>query len=203
MQKRIFGIGCAVALISGGTIGFAWAQAAAPQAQDKPRLTLADTPAPVRAAVVRLTREGNVTQVVKEVDSKGNTTYDIEWEAQGEATDAEFSETGEVIELATHINANSLPPAVSSAIAAAFPGATIKGAEAKQLYFYEVVVVMPDGKSREVAAAANGQLGDDDSDDDGDDEGDDESEDDDGDEDDDDGDGDEDDDNDDGEEDDD
>jgi hypothetical protein len=170
MNKRIVEWGLALVLLSGGAIGLALAQAPRGEANqvieddgDKAGIKLADAPAPVRAAIAKLTADKNVKQIFKEV-SNGTTTYDVEYQVDGQASDVEISESGEVLEIATVIKAAALPEAASKAVAKAFPKGTIKGAESVQVFFYEVVVTV-NGEDREIKVGANGQIADDDDDD--------------------------------------
>lgn len=178
MNKLIVGVSVAVLLLGGSAIGFAFAQAVNDDEDNKAIVQLADAPAPVRAAIAKLTSEKNVRQVARETDAAGRTTFDVEYDAQGRALEAEISDSGDVLEVSTAINADALPAAAANAIAAAYPGGTIKAAESKEVFFYEVVV-MADGREHEVQVTANGQIGDDDddADDGGEDEDEDESED--------------------------
>lgn len=154
-------------LVSGVAIGLALAQAPRGDANqiaddddaNKAGIKLADAPAPVRAAIARLTADQNVKQIFKEI-SNGSTTYDVEYQVDGQASDVEISESGEVLEIATVIKAGALPEAASKAVARAFPKGTITGAESVQVFFYEVVVNV-NGVDREIKVGANGQIADD------------------------------------------
>ena len=169
---------CLAALVLGaGTSGFAFMQAANQGLHNKISITFASAPATVRAAILALTTEQSVKQISKETDARGRTTYEVAYDADGAAADAEINETGEVLEIAKPIDASALPTAVSSAIAAAYPSGIVKTAESKQVFCYEVILSV-DGQHREVVVTADGQLSDDDFDDNDDDDDDDHDEDD-------------------------
>lgn len=179
MTKRLGALSFGVALLMGGVIGFAVAQAPPkPQEGDDEgqSIQLADVPAPVRAALGKHTAEKNVKQVSKEIE-RGMTVYEFAYEADGKAGEVEISESGDVLEVETAIQVSALPKAASAAIAKAYPKGTIKEAEAIQAFFYEVVVTS-DGKDRELTVTAGGQLDDDDNGEDDDDDEDDEEDDD-------------------------
>jgi hypothetical protein len=165
MTKRTFGVSLAVLLAGSGAIGYAFAQAVNDDAgEDKSAIKLSDAPAPVRAAVAKITNEKNVTRVHAETNSDGSTTFDVAYQTDGKSSEAEISENGDVMEISTIINANALPTAAANALAKAFPNAPVKAAESKQVFFYEVVVSV-NGQDKEVRVAASGQMGDDDDDD--------------------------------------
>jgi hypothetical protein len=171
MNKSIVRAGLAPLLLSAGATGFALAQAPPKPPTDDddkaPTIKLADTPAPVRAAVAKLTAEKNVKQVTTET-SHGVTTYEVEYQADGKTSEAELSANGDVLEIVTSLKADALPSAAAAAIAKAFPKATISEAESVQQFSYEVVVTL-NGKTVELNVDAAGNIADDDDDEDEDD----------------------------------
>jgi YD repeat-containing protein len=64
--------------------------------EDKIEMTLAEMPAPVREAVLKLTPEANITQLSRETEN-GQAVYEVEYTAYGRATEAEFNAQGALL----------------------------------------------------------------------------------------------------------
>lgn len=127
-------------------------------------IALSQAPAAVQAAAQRLANGAPITAVTMETDD-GVTTYEVDWSVGGVAHAAELSTAGDVLERETQVDPNTLPAAVLAKLRAKFPNATVKGAEATEVHYYEVTLVIG-GKTREVGIAASGALMDDDDDED-------------------------------------
>lgn len=60
-------------------------------------MTLADMPAPVREAILKLTPEANITQLSRETEN-GQMVYEVEYSADGRTREAEFNAEGVLLE---------------------------------------------------------------------------------------------------------
>lgn len=152
-----------------GAIGVAYAQQTKPPAPAPPAamhaaaheddeviIKLADAPQAVRDAIAKLTADKNIKQVSRETDD-GVTIFEVEYESAGKSMSADLSEKGDVLIIDTKITADSLTDAASRAIKKAYPKGTIKGTEAVQEFYYEVIVEV-DGKRHEVKVTATGEV---------------------------------------------
>jgi uncharacterized membrane protein YkoI len=107
---------------------------------------------------------GEVTSVEKETED-GNVVYDVELKHKGRKYEMDIREDGTVIEIEKEIPAKDLPEAVSKALDAKYPKATIKevmeiykvkGKEEK-LAEYEVTLETAEKKTVEVKASLDGK----------------------------------------------
>lgn len=160
MNRNLIAAGLAGIALTGGLLAFAHVPQGQPPAKEKEGdevvVKLADAPAPIRAAIAKLTPEKGVKKVTKETD-EGVTAFEADYEVDGVACSAKLTERGEVMELEKGVNAGALPEAVSKAIAKKYPKGAVKSAEAVQLFYFEVVMTT-DGKTHEVKVFASGEV---------------------------------------------
>lgn len=158
--------------LAGAILGIAWAQDKPPavpgqkapakpeakeedEAAEAQEMKLADAPKPVQAAINKLTG-GKSAKISKESD-EGVTIYEVAYEVDGQKHSADISAAGDVIALEAVVKADSLPKAVTDAIAKAHPKSTIKQAESVQEFFYEIVVTV-DGKNHALKVSPAGEI---------------------------------------------
>jgi hypothetical protein len=79
------------------------------------------------------------------------------YEVDGQTRSADISANGDVMAIESTVKNETLPKAVTDAIAKAHPKSSIKSAESVQEFFYELVV-MVDGKPHEVKVTAAGGI---------------------------------------------
>lgn len=119
-------------------------------------ITFADVPRAVRDTFEDRTDGAKPTKVERIVD-EDVTKYEIEYARHGDTASLTMSDKGEVLEMETPVAIKHLPAAVRTEILKDYPGATIEAAEAVQLFYYEMDVVV-DGKTIEVVAQATGDI---------------------------------------------
>jgi uncharacterized membrane protein YkoI len=119
-------------------------------------ITFADAPRSVRDTFEDRTDGAKPTKVERIVD-EDVTKYEVEYARHGDTASMTMSDKGEVLEMETPVAIDRLPAAVRAEIMKDYPGATIEAAEAVQLFYYEMDVVV-DGKTVEVVALATGDI---------------------------------------------
>ncbi|MFI5455228.1 MAG: PepSY-like domain-containing protein [Isosphaerales bacterium] len=131
---------------------------------DEVKIELKDVPKAVLDAVKAKFPKAELTGATKETE-EGKTTYEIALKDKGQKVDVALTADGKITEIETEIAARDLPEAVSSALEAKYPKATIKKAEliteidgAKESKNYEVVVVTEAKKSLEVKVSPEGKI---------------------------------------------
>jgi uncharacterized membrane protein YkoI len=103
-----------IALCTGLALAIS-AVAAEKEHEDKPVVvTLADLPAPARAAVEKWLAGGTVQKIEKE-DEDGKVVYDVEATVKGKHAEADIAADGTVLTTEEEIAFNTLPKAVSDA----------------------------------------------------------------------------------------
>ena len=111
---------------------------------DGVRISLAEAPPAVQAAVATLLAGAPFGNLFQEVD-EGATVYELEWTAAEGPKSAKIALDGTVVELETEIDPATLPAAVVAAITARYPAGEITEAETVVLpdnpLLYEVEVV--------------------------------------------------------------
>lgn len=123
---------------------------------DEASIQLADAPAPVRMAILKLTSEKSISKIMRESD-EGMTAFEVEYTEGGAESSALLTDQGVVMELEKSVDKDSLPPAAMKAVMKHRPNATVKKAVSVQAFFYEVELSV-DGKDRAVKVHANGQV---------------------------------------------
>ena len=131
------------------------ADESAAKSSEKP-IELAQAPQAVRSAIERVTKDGQVTRVTHE-DDEGMSMYEVEFTQQGLECSAAITEGGEVTEIERGVAASALPPAITSAIAAKYKGATVKKAERLEMHLFEVAV-SKGSKTHSVKVFASGEI---------------------------------------------
>ena len=119
-------------------------------------IAFSDAPRSVRDTFKKLTNGAKPTKVERIVD-EDVTKYEIEYDRHGDTASATMSDKGAVLEMEAPTAIKHLPAAVRTEVLKDYPGATIKVAEAVQLFYYEMDVVV-DGKTIEVVAQATGDI---------------------------------------------
>jgi|GEM_PF-3093473 len=119
-------------------------------------ITFADAPRSVRDTFEDRTDDAKPTKVERIVD-EDVTKYEIEYALHGGTASMTMSDKGEALEMETPVAVKHLPAAVHAEIMKDYPHATIEAAEAVQLFYYEMDVLV-DGKKIEVVAVATGDI---------------------------------------------
>lgn len=131
---------------------------------DKPQKIAPDKlPEKVSAAIKARFPGAQITSAEKETEN-GKVVYDIELKHQGRKYEMDIQEDGTVIEIEKEVAAKDVP-AVTKAVTAKFPGATIKdimevnkveGKKETPIH-YEVTITTADKKSKEVIVSLDGK----------------------------------------------
>lgn len=131
---------------------------------DEEKIPLQDVPRAVLDAVKTRFPNGEIKSAEKEVED-GQTSYEIALRDGGHAIDVALSANGAIVEIEKEIAVKDVPKPVASAVAAKYPGATIRKAEeivaykgGKEEKSYEVVVAESGKKSVEVKLSADGKI---------------------------------------------
>jgi len=119
-------------------------------------ISIDGAPRAVRKAFEKRSNDAISTRVERIVD-EGVTKYEIEYASDAGTASMTFTDRGEVIEVETPVRLKELPKAIRAEIMKDYPGATIKSAEAVQMFYYEMDVIV-DGKIIEIAAYATGDI---------------------------------------------
>jgi uncharacterized membrane protein YkoI len=152
------GVSAAMVLVVLGT-----AAGADDKGKDK-KVPLDKIPKPVMDAIKARFPEAEITSVEKETED-GKVVYDIELKQKGRKYEMDIREDGTVIEIEKEIKAKDLPEAVTKALKAKYPKATIqeimevnkvKGKDEKPDH-YEVLLVTADKKKLEVTVSLDGK----------------------------------------------
>jgi uncharacterized membrane protein YkoI len=128
------------------------------------KISLDKAPKAVQDAIKARFPDGEVTSVEKETED-GKVVYDIELKQKGRKYEMDILEDGTVIEIEKEIAAKDLPAAVSKALEAKYPKATIKEVmevykvkdKDEKLTEYEVTLETADKESKEVKVSLDGK----------------------------------------------
>ena len=140
---------------------------------DEQKVELKDVPQAIQAAVKARFPQGKMTEASKEVE-KGKTIYEVEVEDGDTEYDVAATAEGKILEVEKEITVASLPKAVTAAVEAKYPGATIKEAEAllspdkagsTDTQSYELAVTLSTKKARELTVSPEGKILEDEADD--------------------------------------
>lgn len=133
------------------------------------RITMDQVPAKARKALMKLTGDAKITEVVRETDD-GAVSYEAEWTSKGLSYEAEVTEEGVLISSQETLDVNAVPEAVRKAAAKLFPAGAKLTFSKEIKVTYEVTCTI-NGKEKEVQISPHGQIddGDEDEDDDDDD----------------------------------
>ncbi len=130
----------------------------------------ATAPDAVKKAFEPLLKGATIKKMTKESED-GVVVYEAEFDVAGKENSVNVSAEGKVLEIEKHIDAATLPPAVSAAVKSAHPTATMKSAEdvvenpgASEKRFFEVKLEEA-GKTRELKIDASGKVLEDEDDD--------------------------------------
>jgi hypothetical protein len=149
-----FVIGTAVGLALVATAG----------AADDKKVPLDKVPKAVKEAIDGRFPGADVSSVEKETED-GKVVYDVELKHKGRKYEMDIHEDGTIIEIEKEVAVKDLPEAVIKALEAKYPKATIeevmevnkvKGKEETPDH-YEVTLMMPDKKTKEVTVSLDGK----------------------------------------------
>jgi uncharacterized membrane protein YkoI len=129
------------------------------------KVPLDKVPAKVMEAVKARFPGAEITSVEKETED-GKVVYDIELKHKDRKYEMDIQEDGTVLEIEKEIAAKDLPEAVTKALNAKYPNATIKevmemtkiNGKEEKLYGYEVELVTADEKKLEIEFAPDGKI---------------------------------------------
>ena len=127
---------------------------------DEEKVPLDKVPVAVMNAVKKKFPAAKIEEAAKEVED-GKTTYEIGIEQDERDITVSLKEDGTILEIEKEIAVKDLPSAVTGAIAAKYPRATLKKAEEVtegENVTYEVIVVPESKKAREVALDRAGKI---------------------------------------------
>lgn len=129
---------------------------------DEEKVPLKDVPRVVLDAVRARFPEGEIKDAGKEVEG-GKTTYEVAVKDKGHAIDVSLKADGTILEVETEVAAGDLPEAVTAALKAKYPRATIRKAEevvkfdgGREEKSYEVVLASGGKKTVEVSVSSDG-----------------------------------------------
>lgn len=160
VNTRILGVSF-LALVAGAGVAasLAFTQPAGEKMDEEGNevtIKLAEAPAPVRAAAMKLTAEKNITKVTRETDD-GVTTFEVDFSEGGVSGSGTFTQAGETLELEHGLTEAKIPAAAMDAVKKAHPGATFGEMTSVTKFYYEIEV-MKDGKMHEVKVDATGEI---------------------------------------------
>jgi len=129
------------------------------------KVPLDKVPKKVTDAVKARFPGAEITSVEKETEN-GKVVYDIELKQKGTKYEMDILEDGTVVEIEKEIAVKDLPEAVTKALEAKYPKATIKEAmemtkvngKEEKLYGYELEIVTADKKKLELEIAPDGKI---------------------------------------------
>jgi uncharacterized membrane protein YkoI len=129
------------------------------------KVPLDKVPPKVMEAVKARFPGAEITSVEKETE-EGKVVYDIELKHKDRKYEMDIQEDGTVLEIEKEIAAKNLPEAVTTALNAKYPNATIKevmemikvNGKEEKLYGYEVELVTADKKKLEIEFAPDGKI---------------------------------------------
>jgi hypothetical protein len=131
---------------------------------DEQKVPLKDVPKAVLDAVKDKFPGAELTGAGKETED-GKTLFEISLKDKGQKVDVAVTAEGTIEEIEKEIASKDLPTPVASALAAKYPGASIKKAEVivqikggKETKSYEVVVVTEAKKTLEVKLSPAGKI---------------------------------------------
>jgi uncharacterized membrane protein YkoI len=144
--------------------------ATAVRADDKPqpkaqKLTADQLPKVIKDAVNGRFPGAEITSAEKETEN-GKVIFDIELKQQGRKYEMDIEENGTVIEIEKEVFVKDAPEALTGAVKAKYPGATIKeimevnkvkGKEETPDH-YEVTIETADKKSQEIEVSLDGKT---------------------------------------------
>ncbi len=144
-----------ITAVAAAAIGFTTARSGEDDEQTT-TISFTDAPRAVREAFTGVAKDARASKVERIVD-EAVTKYEIEFLQEAGTASATFSDAGEILEIERPVREGDLPAAILREIQKDHPGATIQAADAVQLFYYELEV-MVDGKTIEVAALATGDI---------------------------------------------
>jgi hypothetical protein len=122
-----------------------------------------ELPAAVKASLDQRFPSAELTAAEKETEN-GNVVYDLELKYEGRKYEMDVKEDGTILEIEKEIKPKDVPAAVSKAVEAKYPKATVKEVMEVNLVtdktekpdHYEVTLATDGGKSKEVIVALDG-----------------------------------------------
>src|SRR4051812_2486936 len=154
---------CAVVAVA-GLVAFGAAAGADEKDKKEEKVTADKLPKPVAAAVKAHFPDAEFTSITKETEGT-KVVYDIELKQKGKKHEMDIQADGTVLEIENEVVATDLPAAVTKALSAKYPTATLKeamevnkvtGKDIKLLH-YELTVQTAEKKSVEVLITADGK----------------------------------------------
>jgi uncharacterized membrane protein YkoI len=127
---------------------------------DEEDVAVADLPKAVVDAVKAKFPKAEIKEAEKEVEG-GKTVYEVELRLDNNEVDVSLKPDGTILEVEKTIAAEDLPKAVTAAVDAKYPKATLKKAEeitANEKTAYEVKLKTKDDKMIEVKLDAKGNV---------------------------------------------
>ena len=131
---------------------------------DDEKVPLSDVPKAVLDAVKAKFPKTEIKQAIKEVED-GKTSYEIETKEAGRAIDLTLKPDGTILSVEKEVAVADLPKAVTAAIEAKYPRATIGKAEllleyedGKEESEYEVAVTTADKQEVEITLTPEGKI---------------------------------------------
>src|SRR2546421_60866 len=127
------------------------------------KISQSDVPGPVMSSINTRFPGAQVTSVERE-NEHGNVIYDFELRQNGRKYEADVKDDGTIIEVEKEVAADQVPDAVSNALKAKYPGATIRevmevdkvSGQRETPDHYEVNLTTNSGKKKEVTASLDG-----------------------------------------------
>jgi hypothetical protein len=154
---------CAVVAVA-GLVALGTAALADEKDKKEEKITADKLPKAVAAAVKEYFPDAEFTSITKETEGT-KVVYDIELKEKGKKHEMDIQEDGTVLEIEDEVAAADLPAAVSKALEAKYPKATLKDAMAvnkmtgkeKKLLHYELTITTAEKKSVEVLISPDGK----------------------------------------------
>ena len=127
------------------------------------KISTSDVPGPVMASINARFPGAQLTSVERE-NENGGVIYDFELRQGGRKFEADVKADGTIIEVEKEVPAAEVPDAVTSAVKAKYPGATIReimevdkvSGQTETPDHYEVNLKTSGGKEKEVTASLDG-----------------------------------------------
>jgi uncharacterized membrane protein YkoI len=125
------------------------------------KIELKDVPKAVLDALKTMYPDAELVSAEKEIED-GKTIYEVAIKFKGDKIEASFTPEGKFVEAEKTIDVKDLPKAVTDAIEAKYPKATIKRAEEvtkpDNFLGYEVLIETADKKKFEIELDAKGKI---------------------------------------------
>jgi hypothetical protein len=150
----------AVAIVT----GFVFASVARSEDNKEEKVAVDKIPKKVMEVINKRFPDAKITSAEKETEN-GKVVYDIELTHKGRKYEMDIKEDGTILEIEKQIDAKDLPKAVTKAVEAKYPKASleeimevnkVEGKKEKPIH-YEIVIVTADKKKLEVIVSLDGK----------------------------------------------